>query len=621
MADMEIYVDYPLGLWDYYSDGPLDRLNTEQAHSYNRSVKFELNNGQQATMYHTWYGEYTSNVTSLGFWIYADSENINDVRFQIRIRNQALRPEIRLGDLFNIPANEWFYVEMPVQAFHMTPGETLHYTHFKASSQVRFWLDDIKLVTRAPGSMSTILVSPGIDKGEVTRRSFGAGVMAGTAGMENDPETWSLLRDAGLTFFNFPGGVYVEMYNWRNSTNTQTGQPFRLTTAEYLNALNQVGADGMIAVNYGSLTEQDAADWVEHANVTLGGNIQYWSIGNEPYQPGSYDIRPDPFDHDAHTYAEFCVNAMALMKAVDPTIKVGISITPTEHAFQQRFTVTNPATGQMARGWAAVLLTRMREAGVYPDYMDFHLYPIAPGRESDAVAFQMQDRLDFWIGGVRQMMQDYWDGDAENIPIHLVESNSVWGDQGKISVNLTNALYLAQQWGEMHKRGVQSHIWWNVYEEYRTVGNYHDTLFGWRNYTDRGILAAGWPNNSPIPYNTPHPTYYALRMIDRFADPGDMVVECTTDNLLLKTFAIRTPAGKVKLMVVNISKDRDYTAIVSGFAVPQFVTIHRYGIPQDEEQSDYTTQIGYGGAPTLLTNIARGFNARFNRYSISVIEF
>jgi hypothetical protein len=620
MADMEIFIDFPAGLWDFVSDGPLDKANTEQVHSYQKAVKVQLASGQQATMFHTWYGEYTQNVEKLGFWVYCDTTAFNNVKFQARIRNEAPRPEIRIGDFVNVPADEWTYVELPLQSFNVTPGEQLHYMYFKAQSNVRFWIDDAKLITRTPPLLTSIVINQNNTLAEVSRRSFGAGVMAANMGFEQDPQTWSLLREAGLTFFNFPGGVNVEYYDWRSSTNTSTGAVFRVDTADYINSLAQVGADGMISTNYGSATPQDSADWVQHANVTLGGSIKYWSLGNEPYQPGAHDIRPSPYRHDADTYAQFCVEAIALMKAVDPTIKVGMSITPNENSFAQRFFVTNPRTGQQVNGWAAVLLTRMREANVYPDYLDFHLYTMAPGKESDAVAFQMLDRLDFWIGGIKQMLEDYWDGEHENTPIHLTESNSVFGEQGKISVSLTNALYLANQWGAMHIRGVQSHVWWNVYEAYRTVGNYHEMLYGWRNYTDRGLLAAGWPVGAPIPYNTPHPTYFAMRILDQFADPGDQIVDCTSNNLLLKTYAVKSPTGRVRLMVINISKDVDYTASISGTWFPQFVTIHRYGIPQDLTQGDFTTQVGYGGAPVFASG-ARTFNARFNRYSISVIEF
>ena len=620
MADMEIYVDYPVGLWDFYSDGPVNRMSTERVHSYQRSVKIELNAGQVATMYHSWLGEYTDNVVSMGFWIYAESGDINNMRVQSHIRNEASNEEVRLGDLATIPLRQWHYVEFPLQAVHVTPGEILHLFFFKPTTNVVFFLDDIKLLTTPPPTIASININPAIVKNTVSRRSFGAGVIAASAGFESDQNTWNLLRDGGITFFNFPGGVYADYYKWQTTTNHQTGAPFRINTQEYINALNYMGAEGMVTANYGSGTPAEVAAWLNHANNVLGGNIKYWSLGNESYHPGAYDIRPAPLDHDAHTYAAFAVEAITLMKAVDPTVKVGVVVTPNEVAFPQRFSVTNPRTGQSVSGWTAVLLTRMREAGVYPDYLDFHQYTMAPGRESDAVAFQMIDRSDFWIGGIKQMLADYWDGAYENTPINLTESNSVWGDQGKMSVSLTNALYMAYQWGAYNYRGLQSHVWWNVYEEYRTVGNYHSTLYGWRNYTDRGILAAGWPTNSPIPYNTPHPVYYAMRIVDQFADPGDQIVECTTNNLLLKTFAIKSPSGRVRLMVINISKDVDYVASIYGVISPQFVTIHRYGMPHDQSESDYSTQVGYGGVAQFRAG-ARAFNARFNRYSISVIEF
>src|SRR5688572_32605352 len=324
MADMEIYVDYTAGLWDFVSEGPLDKQNTEQVHSYERSVKLELSGGQQATMYHTWYGEYTQNVLALGFWVYSNDTSFNNVKFQARIRNEAVRPEIRIGDFVNVPAGEWTYVYLPLQAFNVVPGEQLHYTYFKAPASVKFWLDDVKLITQTPPLLSSIQINQSNVRSTVSRRSFGAGVMAASMGFEQDPQTWSLLREAGVTFFNFPGGVNVEYYDWRTSTNTATGSVFRVDTADYLNSLSHIGADGMISTNYGSATPQDSADWVQHANVNLGGSIKYWSIGNEPYQPGAHDTRPAPFRHDADTYAAFCVEAITAMKAVDPTIKVGI---------------------------------------------------------------------------------------------------------------------------------------------------------------------------------------------------------------------------------------------------------------------------------------------------------
>jgi hypothetical protein len=384
-----------------------------------------------------------------------------------------------------------------------------------------------------------------------------------------------------------------------------------------------LGADAMIATNYGSATPQDSADWVYYANVELGANIKHWSIGNECYHPGEYDIRPAPFHHDAETYALFCVEAIQLMKAVDPTIKIGVVATYNEASFPQRITVTNPRTGAQANGWSAVLLTTMREEGVLPDYFDFHLYTMSPGRESDPIAFQMIDRLDFWTEGMRTMLADYLgETAAAGIDLHLTEANATWGEPGKMSVSLTNGLYLAYHWAAMNERNVKSHVWWKLHDEYRTTGNYHETLYGWREHSDWGILSSAWPPGSPYLLDVPYPTYYGLRMVNQFADPGDQIVECETNNLLLKAFAVKSPAGRLRLMVINISKETDYTAKVnaSGYYLPRFVTMHRYGPMEDVTESDYTTQYGYA-VPTLGSGPSRSFTGKFNRYSISIIEF
>jgi hypothetical protein len=471
--------------------------------------------------------------------------------------------------------------------------------------------------------LTTITINPNVVKATLSNSNFGLGINARDRAFEEEQSTWNLMQNAGVKFLNFPGGINCDMYDWRTSLSKFDGSLYRVNTADYLRTANIIGADKMICVNYGSGTPQEAADWVYHANVELQGNVNHWSIGNECYQPGEYDIRPPPFDHDAYTYAMFCVEAIQLMKAVDPTIKIGVVTIYNEQSFPQRITVTNPRTGVQANGWSAVLLSTMRDAGVLPDYFDFHLYTMAPGRESDPVAFQMIDRLDFWIGSMRTMLTDYLgETVGSGIELHLTEANATYGTPGKMSVSLTNGLYLAYHWAAMSERNVKSHIWWKLHDEYRTTGNYHPTLYGWREHSDWGIASSNWPPGSPYGLDVAYPTFYGMRMVDKFADPGDEIVECVTDNLFLKTFAIRSPSGRLRLMVINIAKEMDYTATVDagGLFLPRFVTMHRYGPMEDATESDYTTQVGYS-APVFGAGVSRSFSARFNRYSITIIEF
>ena len=59
--------------------------------------------------------------------------------------------------------------------------------------------------------------------------------------------------------------------------------------------------------------------------------FKYWEIGNECY--GSWETDSNAVAHDPYTYALRATNYIALMKAVDPTIKIGVVSTPGEDSY------------------------------------------------------------------------------------------------------------------------------------------------------------------------------------------------------------------------------------------------------------------------------------------------
>lgn len=65
-----------------------------------------------------------------------------------------------------------------------------------------------------------------------------------------------------------------------------------------------------------------AVEWVRYANITKGWNVKYWEIGNET------DITPASYggnDPGVNQYATDVIAFSQAMKAVDPTIKIGIN--------------------------------------------------------------------------------------------------------------------------------------------------------------------------------------------------------------------------------------------------------------------------------------------------------
>ena len=63
---------------------------------------------------------------------------------------------------------------------------------------------------------------------------------------------------------------------------------------------------------------------------------------------------------------------MAKMRAVDPTIKIGVvAVTSSENASY--------------KNWTPTMLARLKVLNAIPDFLIYHRYPQAPGGESDAV--------------------------------------------------------------------------------------------------------------------------------------------------------------------------------------------------------------------------------------------
>src|SRR5262249_25635035 len=150
---------------------------------------------------------------------------------------------------------------------------------------------------------------------------------------------------------------------------------------QFANIAVPQGSQAFITANYGSGTPQEAADWVRYSNVTKGYGFKYWEIGNECY--GSWEDDLNTPAHDPDTYAVRAKDYITQMKAVDPTIKVGVVVVTGEDSFANNTShpATNPRTGQVHNGWTPVLLTTLKSLGVTPDFVIDHLYTQAPGAE------------------------------------------------------------------------------------------------------------------------------------------------------------------------------------------------------------------------------------------------
>lgn len=150
------------------------------------------------------------------------------------------------------------------------------------------------------------------------------------------PQQLRLARALDLTLIRFPGGVFSDVYHWRDGIGDPAARPttphypggpsskHTFGTDEALALAEAVGANLLITVNAGTGTAAEAAEWVAYVNGP-GGNaprrsrVTYWEIGNELYMKDDYSGASMP----PQAYADKAQGFITAMRAVDPTIKIG----------------------------------------------------------------------------------------------------------------------------------------------------------------------------------------------------------------------------------------------------------------------------------------------------------
>lgn len=508
----------------------------------------------------------------------------------------------------------------------------------------------------------------------VDERLFGVNAVmwdphAGTA------QTITMLQDAGVRTIRAPGGSLSDTYRWDTNRSFDYTWSWSAGFDAFTRLIAGLNAQAFVTVNYGNGTPEQAAAWVAYANanatllgsasdVALGTDaknidwktagywsalraastiatddgrnflrlsrsaaigVKYWEIGNECY--GSWENDEQAVAHDPYTYAVRAKAYLAKMKAVDPTIKVGVVVVSGENAYANNTAhpATNPRTGAVHNGWTPVVLATLKSLGVTPDFVIYHRYEQAPGQETDTALLQSAATWPAEIAGLRQQLNDYLGADvAKNVEIVVTENNSVYSDPGKQSTSLVNGLFLADSLGQVMQTEVNAFMWWALrngppMNNGQFAGNMSSSLYGWRNYGDYGILSTQ-TNGGAATYYEAYPTYYVLKLLSKFARGGDTIVSATSGNSLLSVYAAKRVDGTLALLVLN--KDRTTTQsasiALSGFTPAATATSYTYGIAQDDAAKP--SGAGSRDLATASASISGStFTASFAPYSATVL--
>ena len=407
-----------------------------------------------------------------------------------------------------------------------------------------------------------------------------------------------------------------------------------------------VNAQAIITVNYGTGTPQEAAAWVAYCNAATTNTVplgvdakgtnwqtagywaslraaaplgtddgknflrisrtaplgfKYWEIGNECY--GGWETDSNSVPHDPYTYALRATNYIALMKAVDPTIKIGVVSTPGEDSYANNTShpAYNSREGVYHNGWTPVMLATLNSAGVTPDFLVDHFYPES-GSDNDAALLQASANWASDAANLRQQITDYVGSNGTNIELLATENNSDSGPEGKQSTSLVNGLYLADSLAQLMKTEFNSFIWWDLRNGTDTSGDFSASLYGWRTNGDLGIVGN---------LNTLYPTFYTFKLMQHFVQAGDTVLTATSDYSLLSVYAVRRQDGSLTVLAINKDPSNTYTGqvAVAGFTPASSGTVYSYGIPQDNAAET----IGFlaGHRQTNFSGAGTNFNYAF----------
>jgi hypothetical protein len=621
-ADLPIYTDNLVNGFQNWSWATVNLKNTSPVHSgiYSISVT-DGGNYQVLALAHPDFN--TSPYASLSFWV--NGGTAGGQKLQVwGLLDGAYHVAYSLGTL---PANAWQQITIPLSALGVSNKANCSGFWIQGNdggaAQPAFYVDDVQLVA-APAPM---LVHLGVDVGQALRtvdaRQFGLNT-ATWDGSLGSSTTLPMLEEIGCLTLRWPGGSTSDAYNWASDPAGNSTFMFIATN---------LGAQVFTTVNYGTGTPSEAAAWVLSANKTNNCGFKYWEIGNECY--GSWETDSHAIPNDPYTYATNAATYIQQMKAAYPNvpIKVGIVVVPGEGSYSNNAThfAVNPRTGTTNYGWTPIVLSELKNLGILPDFLIHHAYWqyttsgwsfYSGSPDSDPLLLQVAGNpcpltWTDWASAaanLRQQISDYIGPAGANIELCVTENNSDAGAMGRQSTSLVNALYLADSTSQLMKTEFRSYIWWDLHNSSETDGDFDPTVYGWRANGDYGILSGS---------NTPYPSFYAEKLLQYFARPGDSVLNASSDNLLLSAYAVHRTNGALTLLVINKDMTTNLNAqiVLTNYAPWMNATIQSYGIPQDQAAEANAAASLQDIATTNFPTAGTAFAYSFTPLSLTLFTF
>ncbi len=612
-ASLPIYTDNLVNGFQDWSWGTHNLYNTSPTNTGYYSISFSGSAGQALSFWHDDFN--TTPYTNLTFYAHGGTSGGQQLQVYVQY-GPGYTNGTTISLSSTLTAGTWKKYTISLSSLGVAGRSDVRRINIQLTSSGTtgtFYLDDISLTAVTAPALVHLSVNATNTLQTADARWFGLNTAVWDSSFDST-STSNALKDIGCLALRFPGGSLSDEYHWATGKSYTNDWAWGTTWGNFMHIATNAKVQVFITVNYGSGTSNEAAAWVKSANITNKCGFKYWEIGNECY--GTWEADSNSLPHDPYTYAVRAANYIALMKAADSTIKVGVVAAPGENTFSNNAThfAVNSRTGTTNYGWTPVMLATLKSLAVTPDFIVDHYYPEYTDSESDPLLLQASVNWAADAADLRQQITDYIGSSGTNIELLATENNSNSGSQGKQSTSIVNALYLADSLGQLMKTEFNSYVWWDLRNGPDYSGNFDATLYGWRTYGDIGMM--------PGTTTTNYPVYYGMKIMQNLVRPGDTVLNATSDYLLLSAYAGLRTNGALTLLVINKDSTSNFTAQIAltSFTPGTTATVRSYGIPQDEA----VRTNGPSALQDIQTNtvtVSARFTNTFPPYSLTLFTF
>jgi len=415
----------------------------------------------------------------------------------------------------------------------------------------------------------------------------------------------SEVQASGVKALRYPGGSYSDLYTFISGTDfvmdySNLYYDASDTFANFMTDLAiPAGSIPVITTNYGSNSSatgpappSEAASWVQYANVTNNYGIVYWEIGNETYGNGYYsgwDWENDLHDLDqtaadrvgnsALSPTAYGTNAAAFvkaMKAVDPNIKVCISVNPSSYAV----------------GWDQGVFQGISSAlsgsGYYPDCAIEHWYP---GGSTTAGILAAQSGIPAAAAQIRSDLNNYYTL-SNKAAFQIIVTETGPDNSYTIDPGVGAFLFAADDFLTWLENGA-------------TNVDYQD-------------LHQGFLESTSSDWTTPQGPWYGASLDSTVARVGDNLVAVTSSNSLLRAHAVNRTDGKVGVVLINDdpSNNTSVTVSVSNATLSTSGTQYTFG---NANLSSGSATANSGISESSISGVGNNFTVTVPAYSTTAI--